>query len=681
MTDTPKPGSLPPAERPSGDRLDSWKEIAAYLRRDVTTVQRWEKREGMPVHRHLHLKMGSVYAFKTDLDAWARSRGSALVAEPAVEPAAVDPAPPPVAPERRRRLGLWLGALVAAVLIALPVWQWRRGGAPPENPLADARFQPLTDFDGIEQSAAISREGRFVAFVSDRDGPMDVWVTQVGTGQFYNLTHGRVRELDNPWARSLGFSPDGTLVTFWTRRPDASGGSAPSVWAVPVLGGPPRPYLQVGVELDWSADGTRLAYHTAGPGDPLYVRDAAPTAEARQIVSAPAGQHSHFLTWSPDQAYIYFVQGAVPDRMDVWRIRPSGGRPERITTHDSRVSDPAFLDSRTLLYLASDGDGSGPWIFSIDVERRVSRRVSSGIDRYTSLAASADGRRVVATLASPKGALWRVPLSGSRASMSDARRIPLTTGRGSSPRYGAGHLLYVSSKASGDSIWKLVGETASEVWSAPDARIVGAPALARGGGRIAFSSRLKGLTSLWIANADGTETRPIGTSLPLQGSPAWAPDGRAVTVAVVTDGVPHLVNLPLDGGPPVPLAREYSVDPTWSPDGGLVVFSGPDIGTTLEVQARKADASAYPMPSLKLTRGARHLAFLPGGRSLVVLRGELRHKDLWRIDLDTGAEQQLTELPPDFTVRDFDISPDGRELVLEEEQQHSDIVLLEIPPR
>jgi hypothetical protein len=63
-----------PSERPLEDRLDSWKEIAAYLKRDVTTVQRWEKREGMPVHRHLHDRMGSVYASRADLDAWMRSR-------------------------------------------------------------------------------------------------------------------------------------------------------------------------------------------------------------------------------------------------------------------------------------------------------------------------------------------------------------------------------------------------------------------------------------------------------------------------------------------------------------------------------------------------------------------------------------------------------------------------------
>ena len=67
------PGA-PPSESPSEVRLDSWKEIAAYLNRDVTTVQRWEKREGMPVHRHLHDKRGSVYALGPELDAWVQSR-------------------------------------------------------------------------------------------------------------------------------------------------------------------------------------------------------------------------------------------------------------------------------------------------------------------------------------------------------------------------------------------------------------------------------------------------------------------------------------------------------------------------------------------------------------------------------------------------------------------------------
>ena len=70
MSNDPVPTAPNPAKEQPGDRLDSWKEIAGYLSRDVSTVQRWEKRERMPVHRHLHDKLGSVYAFRSELDAW-----------------------------------------------------------------------------------------------------------------------------------------------------------------------------------------------------------------------------------------------------------------------------------------------------------------------------------------------------------------------------------------------------------------------------------------------------------------------------------------------------------------------------------------------------------------------------------------------------------------------------------
>lgn len=58
----------------NADRLDSWKEIASYLNRNVRTVQRWEALESMPVHRHFHAKAGSVHAFRSELDAWRTQR-------------------------------------------------------------------------------------------------------------------------------------------------------------------------------------------------------------------------------------------------------------------------------------------------------------------------------------------------------------------------------------------------------------------------------------------------------------------------------------------------------------------------------------------------------------------------------------------------------------------------------
>src|SRR6266478_5873176 len=65
-----KPQSIPEAlEPPTSERLDSWKEIASYLKRDESTVRRWEK-EGLPVHRHTHKRKATVYAHKSEIDAW-----------------------------------------------------------------------------------------------------------------------------------------------------------------------------------------------------------------------------------------------------------------------------------------------------------------------------------------------------------------------------------------------------------------------------------------------------------------------------------------------------------------------------------------------------------------------------------------------------------------------------------
>jgi Tol biopolymer transport system component len=677
----PSPGIRPPV-RPPEDRLDSWKEIAAYLNRDVTTVQRWEKREGMPVHRHVHDRMGSVYASRAELDAWARGRN--LRVEPENEnsiPSLNPPAPQrPAISTSRIRWTYLLPLAAAAVVLTIGASLWfQRKEYFWRNPIADARFQTVTDFGGVEQAAAVSRDGHFVAFLSERDGQMDVWVTQVGSGQFHNLTHGSAPELVNPSVRTLGFSPDGSLVTFWERKQNGSSGGDISIWAVPTLGGQPRPYLEGVAEFDWSPDGSRLAYHTPGPGDPLFVSDGSLRSKGRPIFTAPAGLHSHFPLWAPDAAFIYFVQGSLPDKLDIWCVAPTGGTPERVTSHNARVTYPVLLDRRTLMYLASDPDGSGPWLYSMDVDRRIPHRLSSGLDRYTSLAASADGRRLVVTLASPRRTLWRLRIADSPTEPSAATPISLTTSTGFSPRLGPNYLLYVSTSGTSESIWKLANGTTTELWSGQGARVFGGPAISPDGRHVAFSVQQHGKTLLYTMQDDGTNARVVTDSLDLQGAPAWEPNGQSIVSAANDQSVPHLFRVPVDGRSPTPFVREYSVDPAWAPDGHFVVYSGPDIGTTFSVKAVTADAAPHPLPALTLTRGARHLAFLPGGRLLVFLRGEIQHKNLWLINLDTGAERQLTNFAPEFDIQDFDVSPDGREVVVERVQERSDVALLDLP--
>jgi hypothetical protein len=101
------------------------------------------------------------------------------------------------------------------------------------------------------------------------------------------------------------------------------------------------------------------------------------------------------------------------------------------------------------------------------------------------------------------------------------------------------------------------------------------------------------------------------------------------------------------------------------------------VGTTFPLRAVAADGRPYPIPALFLTRGARHVAFLPGAGSLVILRGEVDHKNFWRVDLRTGAERQISDLAPDIVIRDFDLSYDGSQILFDRIHESSQTALIE----
>ena len=157
---------IPPVEKPSDKRLDSWKEIAAYVNRDVTTVQRWEKREGMPVHRHLHEKRGSVYALTEELDGWIQSRRARLEEteeKPPVEPPPIIPQEYGARPARRIPLRFALATILCLGVLAA-AWLLFRHRAPAAGetgirsiavlPLRNLSGDPAQDYlaDGISEA-------------------------------------------------------------------------------------------------------------------------------------------------------------------------------------------------------------------------------------------------------------------------------------------------------------------------------------------------------------------------------------------------------------------------------------------------------------------------------------------------------------------------------------------------
>jgi Tol biopolymer transport system component len=554
----------------------------------------------------------------------------------------------------------------------------RPGESLSSNPLAHARFTRLTDFEGSELDASISPDGKFVAFLSDREGVFDLWATQTESGEFFNLTKGQFSGLYQEEVRNIGFSGDGTHVWLLTGATGSAGVARISTQLVPILGGAPRPFLEKKLNPVWSPDGNAIAYHETTPGDPIFIADRT-GSNPKMLFSEEPGLHCHYLTMSPDGRFIYFVRGIPPDEMDIWRISVKGGEPERITHHNSRVSYPALLNQRTLMYSAPGEDGSGLWLYSMDVERRIAQRASLGVEQYTSLSASADGRRLVATVSNPIGDLWTVPVSRSELEESEARRFTLPSTRAVAPQFGPDYILYLSSKGGANGLWSFQNGSARELWRAVEGGLTAAPAISPNGQEICFATQKQGRTGLYLMTADGTNVRPLAPSLDIRGTASWSPDGKWIATTGKAGRGYRVFKVAVDSGEPVQLVDKMSSSPVWSPNGRYIVYAEHQQGPTSLLKAVTPEKRPYSLPPLSVRREVDHARFLPNSESLIMLQGERRRQNFWLVDLATNKRRQLTNLKPGSSIKSFDISPDGKQILFDRVNENSDIVLIDLP--
>ncbi len=233
--------------------LDSWKEIAAYLQRDVSTVMRWEKLESLPVRRHQHESRASVYAYRLELDAWRAARTTTGV-ETAVQSSLW-----------RRWIPAAAGGLamvaVAAVVLWGPIMQ-------PPRPLAEAanagdevtlrRIWAGSEVDGM---GSVSRDGRYLSFTHWETG--NLGLRDLVAGETRLLTNKSVWAESEDYAGPSVLSPDGQRVAYtWFNE-----GSALNELRVIGLNGinggehPETLYSNPEVSLEplaWFPDGSRI---------------------------------------------------------------------------------------------------------------------------------------------------------------------------------------------------------------------------------------------------------------------------------------------------------------------------------------------------------------------------------------------------------------------------------------
>jgi serine/threonine protein kinase len=579
----------------------------------------------------------------------------------------------------------WLpiAAVAAGALLLIgSLSNWRPSGGAPvprDEEMANAVITPITDWEGTEALAAISPDGRFVAFLSDRQGEFDIWLTQVGTSEFRNLTPD-LPAMSPPGVvlRPFGFSNDGSKIWF-----SLSGNPGDRKMMMPLLGGTPWSFLGEGdVTPSWSPDGGRVAFINNRHGDPMFMADAT-GADARQILpSEPNVQHNHDPVWSPDGVWIYFLRGVEPtDEMDVWRLRASGGIPERLTRLRAPVNFLAPLDSHTLLYTSRAEDRTGPWLWALNAESRVSRRVSWGLEQYTSVAASRDGRRVVATMSHPTSTLWTVPILDRPADDRDAGRFPVTTVRALAPRFGGRSLFYLSASGKGGRLWRFDDGTAVEVWRGSEGILSEPASISPDGKRMALIVSRQGKRQITVASIDGTNAQTVVPPFELQGAVGqntvdWLENDQWLITGGSDQRGPGLFKLSINGGPAVRLSDGPATNPVRSPDGSLILYTGAFVAGRAPLQGVRLDRTPLRLPAMTVRQGAYR--FLPDGSGVVYLP-DLQSRDFWFLDLASGSRRQLTRFTDRRRLETFDITPDGRRIVFDRHDENSNVVLIDRP--
>jgi len=292
------------------------------------------------------------------------------------------------------------------------------------------------------------------------------------------------------------------------------------------------------------------------------------------------------------------------------------------------------------------------------------------------VAASADGRRLVATVANPGASLWTVPILDSPAEDRDVKRFPLPTVRALAPRFGGQALFYLSSHGAGDGLWRYQDGQALEIWKGADGTLLGPPAVSFER-RVAFALRKDGKLRLHALTADGADLQPLADMIDARGAACWSPDAKWIATGGNDAQGAGLFKIPVEGGAPTRLVAGQALNPVWSPDGGLIVYSGPNVGLDAPLLAVRPDGTRMELPAIMVRREGERARFLPNGKGLVYMQGLLTAQNFWLLDLATKNTRPLTRLNNPAAMRTFDITPDGKQIVFDRRRENSDIVLID----
>jgi Tol biopolymer transport system component/phage shock protein PspC (stress-responsive transcriptional regulator)/predicted Ser/Thr protein kinase len=568
--------------------------------------------------------------------------------------------------------------LVVAALLAAVLYFW--SGGRPRTDFSSIRMQRITT-TGQSVSAALSFDGRYIAYCEVNNGKKSLWLRQLASTNSVQLLPSAPRPMLIP-----EFTPDGSFIDYLERvNPTDKFGS---LYQIPVLGGTPHKLVDhIDSLVTFSPDGRQMA----------FVRNDGVKGESFLILADPSGaQETRLATrrigndigpfdspsWAPDGRTIAVsVADPASDGLYIHLLNVSvrdGSATPFSPVHWRTVNDMRWLpDGSGMLIAAQEKTGAPQQIYWNAEGSGEVRKITGDVNSYLSLAVASDSRSFLAVQSDMNVNLWVAPANDPDAA------VKVTSGRmdgiGGLAWTTDGRIVYQGNAGDSYQIWMVNADGSAAHQVTNDRYFHTQPAVCESGHSIVFESDPTGIHHLFKTDLDGNNLMQI-TKGAGEGSPSCRiQSGELVFSGTDPKGHTLLYEMELGGASPVALSDQLLISkPVYSPDGTriLAALMDPKTGTikgSLVPASGGAPLYSRDIPSTLDPMGI--LGWTADGRSFAALDDRSGIPNLWTFPFDGSPGKQITHFQRS-EIHGFAWSPDGKRMALSRGPIEENVVLI-----
>ena len=557
---------------------------------------------------------------------------------------------------------------------------------PPDRIGRTVRFSRITDFVGLEESPAISPDGKMVAFVARNGLRRHIWIRLLAGGAPIQLTHDDVDHDQPRW------TPDAASLIYYSPSPVP--GRHGTISEIPALGGPPRRIASAFGGGDCSHDGRLIALFRSENGLTELITVERRGSRVQRVVQVDGEELNESPRWSPDDHWIAFQSNNGASFEVRVSVVPSRGGVARVLARGEDLRGLTWSADGSALIYSSSADSTilYPPIFNlrmIGMKGSRDRQLTFGEVSYLQPDLRA-GQIVVSRLRSQSD-IWRFPINGSAENNTrNGVRITNQTGQVQTPSVSPDgeEMVYLSDSGGHGNLWiaKTDGSAPRQLTFERDPTVaVGVPVWSPAGDYIVFVVTQQGRTAQWIIHPDGSGLRQL---IPAGVTSYWSADGRWLYYVVRRHGIHSIEKVAVTGGAPVLVRSDDAVTPS-AADGSVLYYAtflkGGYGAWDLEFRrARPETGSSEVLTRIAAARVPHEPPYFqmilsPDRQWLATPLTDGTTTNLWLLPADGGPMRQVTEFghQSKLIVRRVSWSPDGKQLYAAVADCDADIVMLE----